>query len=340
MDQFNQMTKTETSEKVDYLKEDPEISRQRFSCVSFVEPTNQELLTDREAYFATHFITKFLNEYKQAREYLDAEKEKIKTISTKVELQKLCKEYSLKVSGKKEDLQKRLMEYIEKEKTTEEINKKVNLSYDNIKSELYNFQNMNLVDLQKKFEDLDKQNERTTMRGLKIRGTFSTYEEAKEKSESLRKFEPAFDVFVVQVGFWIPFNPGNLEDLSVQYDEDVLNDLVKGKVEEDEKRKLDFDERKMKLLDKASKETEKQKQKNKKETELEKIKEEEEVEDINDEDLLEILEFSDDEEEKKDIQEDKKEMTDNLNKTSKKSNKSNKRKNKRNANRRKVNRKK
>lgn len=341
MEQLNQMTKVETTpEKVDYLKEDPEISRQKFACVSFVEPTNQELLTDRESYFSTHFITNFLNEYKQARDYLDKEKLKIKEVSTKVELSKLCKEYSLKSSGKKEDLQKRLMDYIEKEKTTGEIERKISLEYDNVKEEFYNFKNSNLTELQKKFEELDSKNNRTTMRGLKVRGTFSTYEEAKENSESLRKFEPAFDVFVVQVGFWIPFNPGNLDDLSVQYDEDVLNQLVKGKVEEDEKRKLEFDDRKMKLLDKASKETEKQKQKNKEEKRLQKVKEEETVEDINDEDLLEILEDTDNEEEVKEEINEIPVMTGHLKKTSKKSKKKINKKNRKIGNRRKVSKKK
>ena len=74
------------------------------------------------------------------------------------------------------------------------------------------------------------------MRGLKVRGVFPTYSAAQQKAKELRQFEPAFNVYVTQVGFWVPFNPENLDDVSAEYDEDSLNTLVKSKIEEDEKR--------------------------------------------------------------------------------------------------------
>jgi hypothetical protein len=35
-------------QKVDYLKEDPDIPNQRFCCLSFIEPRDQKLMTQKE----------------------------------------------------------------------------------------------------------------------------------------------------------------------------------------------------------------------------------------------------------------------------------------------------
>ncbi len=67
-----------------------------------------------------------------------------------------------------------------------------------------------------------------SLRGVKIRGTFDTRERAEKHADKLRKQDPDFDIFVGEVGKWLPWDP---EPNSVQdsvYQEKELNDLVKG----------------------------------------------------------------------------------------------------------------
>ena len=250
------MNQTTTAQKVDYLKVDPSIPGQKFACVSFVEPTNKELLTNRESFFATRFLKGFVEEFKQAMEYQQTEGE---------------------------------------DKMTEEMTKKLDLSYENVRDSFYNFRKMALTQLQEDWENLDVSHEATVLRGLKVRGTFPTHSAATQHAESLRQTEPAFHVFVTQVGYWVPFNPTNVDEIKAHYDEDDLNQLVESKVKEDQKRQLDYLHRKRQMMEEASKESEELKQKNGEEMKaLKQI--EEEVEEIDDEDLLEIL-LSDNEEE-------------------------------------------
>ena len=65
------------------------------------------------------------------------------------------------------------------------------------------------------------------MRGIKVRGVFDTVEEAKMRSEFLKKQDKNFNIFIGQVGCWCPWSP-NPDDLSNQeYSETQLNTLMK-----------------------------------------------------------------------------------------------------------------
>lgn len=67
----------------------------------------------------------------------------------------------------------------------------------------------------------------TSVRGVKIRGTYSTYEEAAKRAAELQRSDRAFHVFVGQVGYWLPWDPtpDNVQDQ--QYLEKELNELMK-----------------------------------------------------------------------------------------------------------------
>tara|TARA_B110000483_G_C18206400_1_gene547916 strand:+ start:8979 stop:9953 length:975 start_codon:yes stop_codon:yes gene_type:complete len=68
---------------------------------------------------------------------------------------------------------------------------------------------------------------RTTMRGLKIRGTYDTHKEASVRAQVLRRKDPSFNVFVGQVGSWLPWDPECDKIQEQEYQEQMLNDLVK-----------------------------------------------------------------------------------------------------------------
>lgn len=101
----------------------------------------------------------------------------------------------------------------------------------------------------------EKNGHRTNMRGLKIRGSYTTVEEAKARAEKLRRDDNAHHIFVGQVGFWLPFNPINLDNLEQDYINKQLNDLVKEKKIADAKAKEHFQLRQRELMEKQMEHT-------------------------------------------------------------------------------------
>ena len=76
---------------------------------------------------------------------------------------------------------------------------------------------------------------KTNIRGLKIRGTYSTRDEADRRAKKLQTLDSDFNVFVGQVGYWLPFNPcadkiedehfinSQLNDMMEKYKENTIN---------------------------------------------------------------------------------------------------------------------
>lgn len=68
-----------------------------------------------------------------------------------------------------------------------------------------------------------------SIRGLKVRGVYSTYEEATKRAQDLRETDKYFHVFVGEVGKWLPWDP-NPDSEAVEeenYAEQQLQDLMK-----------------------------------------------------------------------------------------------------------------
>lgn len=68
---------------------------------------------------------------------------------------------------------------------------------------------------------------KTTMKGLKVRGVYDTYKEANTRAQLLRRRDPSFNVFVGQVGYWLPWDPECESIPEQEYQETQLNELVK-----------------------------------------------------------------------------------------------------------------
>lgn len=91
-----------------------------------------------------------------------------------------------------------------------------------------------------------------TLRGLKIRGVFPTYEEAKAFANDLQKKDPDFDVFVGEVGKWLPWDPDPNTVEDQQYQEKELNELMSAYKENREKAKKMQEERKTDMIKQAA----------------------------------------------------------------------------------------
>jgi DNA repair exonuclease SbcCD ATPase subunit len=70
-----------------------------------------------------------------------------------------------------------------------------------------------------------------TTRGLKVRGVFSTYEEAQERCKELQSKDKDFDIFIGEVGKWLPWDPDINDDTKIRdrhYQEEELQKLMDG----------------------------------------------------------------------------------------------------------------
>ena len=68
---------------------------------------------------------------------------------------------------------------------------------------------------------------RTTVRGLKVRGVYDTQKEAQLRAKQLQKRDKNFNVFVGQVGFWLPWDPSPGDIPEQEYLNAQLNTLMK-----------------------------------------------------------------------------------------------------------------
>jgi hypothetical protein len=81
------------------------------------------------------------------------------------------------------------------------------------------------TDLDKKYND--DTDFRTSTRGLKIRGTYDSYREAKRRSDQVAKFDKNHNVYIGQVGYWLPWDPDPYEVSDQEYQRKDLNNLMK-----------------------------------------------------------------------------------------------------------------
>lgn len=198
---------------VDLCDEDPPLAGQKFACLSFVSP--EKILKKREVYLFDHFMKQW--EFSKSMErYFEF-------------VHFVAYKHGINV----EDLIKDFNEFV-----LEESDK---LKKSGIEDDYKNFMDKNEDKLTEKFNrDHAFQ---TSVRGLKVRGVFSTQEEAEERSKKLRDHDPNHDIFVGPVGVWMPWDPDAYKTGRVEHMEEELNALHKEKMKNEEMAKKDFEER-------------------------------------------------------------------------------------------------
>jgi hypothetical protein len=68
---------------------------------------------------------------------------------------------------------------------------------------------------------------RTSVRGLKIRGVYGSNEEAVARSKKLQRNDTLHNIFVGEVGKWLPWDPAPADVADQEYAEEKLNTLMK-----------------------------------------------------------------------------------------------------------------
>ena len=132
--------------------------------------------------------------------------------------------------------------FYEKLNSNENIKKSLDddLTLKNFEDKMENFLIANKNELEKQYNELV--DFRTSVRGVKIRGTYESEREAKVRAEVLRRRFPNDNVFVGQVGYWLPWDPNPLDVKNLEYQERELNTLMKKYYENMEQREQMFDE--------------------------------------------------------------------------------------------------
>lgn len=198
---------------VDLCDEDPPLAGQKFACLSFVSP--EKILKKREIYLFDQFIKQW--EFSKSMErYFEF----VHFVAFK---------HGIKVEDLIQDFNDFVLEESDK------------LKKSGIEDDYKNFMDKNEDKLTEKFNrDHAFQ---TSVRGLKVRGVFSTQEEAEERSKKLRDHDPNHDIFVGPVGVWMPWDPDAYKTGRVEHMEEELNALHKEKMKNEEMAKKEFEER-------------------------------------------------------------------------------------------------
>ena len=114
-----------------------------------------------------------------------------------------------------ESLMNDMQEFVKSEK--DEV--KTTDIYDSFKTFLDNHEN----ELDDTFNT--QNNFQTSVRGLKVRGSYSTQEEAELRCKLLRDVDPNHNVYVGPVGVWMTWEPDAYKTGRVEYLEDELNQI-------------------------------------------------------------------------------------------------------------------
>tara|TARA_B110000211_G_C14092359_1_gene559886 strand:- start:7039 stop:7725 length:687 start_codon:yes stop_codon:yes gene_type:complete len=111
------------------------------------------------------------------------------------------------------------------QKFLETFIKNYDLKYADFESKYKDFLYINSEKLEEEFHT--ENDFKTTVRGVKVRGTYANMKEAQFRAKKLQKSDPNFNVFIGQVGFWLPWDPDTLKIDDQEYAEGELNNLVK-----------------------------------------------------------------------------------------------------------------
>lgn len=221
------MSNSENSKYTDLLDEDKPIAGQKFVCVSFISP--DKILKQKDMFFFERFLNHFdfaksMNKFHQFLNFI--------SYKYNLNFEKLNKDYQ---------------EFIKTEKD--------NLIDHTIENEYKNFLDQNEESIEKEFNE--KYNFETNVRGLKIRGSFPTQQEAELRCKILREEDPNHDIYVGPVGMWIPWEPEAYKTGRVDYLENELNRLMNEKQKNEEKAKTSFEQRVKETKQKAIEENKK-----------------------------------------------------------------------------------
>ena len=220
--------------------EDAELPSQKVVLLSFLSP--EKILANKDIFMFKKFLVDYEMQWKTTRleqwmaEQIRSLNAKIETLAgntenkTKEELVEQLKTCLLRT-----DLFVEGFQAFVKENMTEMKEQKLQSAYED-------FLFTNSSKLEEEFFALNEF--RTTMRGIKVRGVFSTEAEASIRAKRLQKSDPSFNIYLGSVGKWMAWEPDPNKVGASEYANDELNSLMKKYRENEEARDQFYNEQK------------------------------------------------------------------------------------------------
>ena len=220
----NQMASEKSANpKEDFLEEDPEIRSQKFVLLSFLSP--ESVLDSKDKFFFGEFVKQYEIDYKirnletylvsvvrGINDKLTAEADRFEAVGPDMTAM-LCRKGRL-------DMASVLQTYHNFVKENDKAIKKTTIkeAYDDF-----------LFKQQTKLEEefFAKNDFHTSMRGLKVRGVTGTHGEAVAMAKKLQRSDAIHNIFLGEVGKWLPWDPKPHQVQDQEYAEDQLNQLMK-----------------------------------------------------------------------------------------------------------------
>lgn len=258
-----------TDKKQVFLESDDEIRGQKFVCLSFLTP-EKALMRTKEAYMISRFLDFYALDYKvkATESFVLGQLRELQDVLSGVELDlanlpsagsgavtdgssssssdNSVKELCAKVTKIREALARKSAEDLE-------AHVKTNLS-DFKESTIQEAWDRYMLTNRTKLEDeFHKSNGfRTSVQGLKVRGVYATNEHATARAKSLHQKDPYHNVYVADVGEWLPWDP-EPDDVSTQeYPNEQLNKLMQAYKENSAKKDAFFEEEKRQRMAEAA----------------------------------------------------------------------------------------
>lgn len=200
---------------LDLLDQDPPIRGQKYVCLSFLSP--EKVLQDKHVFMLHRFLEPFAKDLQTAFDNL---REKFKE------------------SPDTMDLLNNVQERHNHLFRAQDLHRDFEI-----------FQSQNIEQLESEFNEVNKF--RTSVRGIKVRGSYESLPEAQKRAELIKQRDPYFDVYVAEVGCWCPWDPSPQELEAQEYAETDLNTMMKRYKENVDLGKVEYEKRKEELKQRA-----------------------------------------------------------------------------------------
>ena len=228
-----------SSEKEDYLTEDPDIPSQKVVLISFLSP--EKILANKDIFFFQRFLADYEVQWRTTRfeawmaEQFRGVNKKLEDLAgtldkTDVSGAALVRDNLLRTDLFVEEFH----QYVRK--NTKDVSQTdIQTAYDD-----FLFKESSKLE-----EEFFAKNEfRTTMRGIKVRGVFASEAEASARAKRLQKSDPSFNIYLGSVGKWMAWEPDPNKVADQEYANDELNSLMKKYRENEEHRDQYYTEQK------------------------------------------------------------------------------------------------
>ena len=246
------MSTIATQPVVDHLKQDPILNGQNFVVVSFVNPKDK--VVEKNLYYINKFMVQDVNKTLTSQAMQMVKK---LSVDMRARISETLDRLKSSVDEEDKHMYKLLNEKysemsIDEDEYLEECRRQYELDSEEILDKYRIFLAENRVKLDHEFDEAN--DDANSLRGFKVRGAYSRFEDARDRAQFLRdNVEPGIHAYVVQMGVWFPVDMEADEVQDQEYMLPKLNELM-GKYHEGmQDRDRFYQERKKELMEAPSK---------------------------------------------------------------------------------------